>query len=83
MAGMEANKAYARKLVRAAEEPGFSGDLRRAIRASRRRPDQLAAEIGVDPELFDRFCTGEADLPTPALDRLINELGLKLVAEVR
>lgn len=81
-AGMEENKAYARKLMAAAAEPGFSGDLRRAIGRSRHSPDELAVEIGVAPELLDRFCTGEADLPTAAIDRLVETLGLRLMAEI-
>src|SRR5690348_11004511 len=57
-AGREANIAYARKLFAALEEPGFSGDLRRAIAASRKAPSDLASSVGVSVSLLEDFLDG-------------------------
>jgi hypothetical protein len=79
-AARDANSAQARKLFAALEEPGFSGDLRRAIVASRKEPDDLASELGVDAALLEEFLDGDASLPTAVVDRLVAVLGLKLMA---
>lgn len=81
-AGREANIAYARKLFAALEEPGFSGDLRRAIGATQRLPSELARELEVDAKLLDDFMAGDAELPTDVVDRLVDHLRLKLVMEI-
>ncbi len=78
-AGREANSAHARKVFAALEEPGFSGDLRRAIVASRKEPENLARELGVDTTLLEEFLDGDASLPTAVVDRLVVLLGLKLM----
>jgi hypothetical protein len=82
MAGKEENIAHIRKLQAAAAKPGFFGDVRRAIIHCRRASDELAAEIGVDPHLLSDFRAGEADLPSEALDSLIETLGLRLMQEI-
>ncbi len=82
LAGSEANIEHLRKIKAAAEQVGFLGDLRRAIALSRRPVQELAAEISVDPSLLSDFRTGDADLPSPALDRLVAALGLRLVQEI-
>lgn len=79
LAGKEENIAYVRKLREAAREPGFSGDLRRAIAANRTPPEDLGRELGVDGDLIDKFCTGEGTLPSGVLDKLLAHLGLRLV----
>jgi len=69
--------------LRAAEsEPGFSGDLRRAITASRIRPDVIANELQIDIDLLEDFRRGDATLPSDVADRLIRRLGLRLMAEI-
>jgi hypothetical protein len=78
-AGREANIAYARKLLAALREPGFSGDLRRAIKASRSDYRELAQALEIDVQLLDAFRTGDALLPSDAIERLVAILGLKLV----
>ncbi len=83
LAGQTDNVAQQRKIKAAAEQPGFFGDVRRAILCSRRPVDELAAEIGVDGRLLSDFRAGDAELPAAALDRLINILGLRLMQEIR
>ena len=78
----EENLAYFRKVKAAAERPGFFGDLRKALASSGRPNDQLAAEIGVAPQLLSDFRAGDAALPAAALDRLIQALGLRLMREI-
>jgi hypothetical protein len=82
LAGREENAARLRKIRAAAQHPGFFGDVRRAIAFSRRPVHELAVQIGVDPALLSDFRAGEADLPSHALDRLIDALGLRLMREI-
>ena len=82
LAGKEDNIAYLRKMLAAMEQPGFFGDVRRAIVLSRRPVHELAQQIGVAPRLFADFQAGEAELPSAALDRLIETLGLRLMQEI-
>jgi hypothetical protein len=82
LAGKDDNIARFRKMRAAAEQPGFFGDVRRAASMSRRPVDELAAEIGVDSELYSDFRAGDAELPAAALDRLIAALGLRLMQEI-
>lgn len=76
------NVAQLRKIQTAAKQPGFFGDIRRAIILSRRPVGELAGTIGVDPHLFSDFRAGEAELPAPALERLVASLGLRLMQEI-
>lgn len=82
MAGKAENIAHIRKIQEAATKPGFFGDVRRAISASRRPVDELAAEIGVDARLLSEFRSGDAELPAIALDRLMQTLNLRLMQEI-
>ena len=82
LAGKEENIARLRKIKAAAEQSGFFGDVRRAIALSQRPVDELAAEIRVDPRLLSDFRAGDADLPSAALDRLLDVLGLRLMQEI-
>jgi hypothetical protein len=82
LAGKEENTAHLRKVKTATEQAGFFGDLRRAIALSRRPAHELAADIGVDWRLLSDFRAGDAELPSTALDRLIESLGLRLVQEI-
>ena len=77
---MEANNAHARQIVAALREESFSGQLRRAIAASRRPRRELAERIGIDAESLERFFSGEGELASHVIDRLAAELGLQLVA---
>jgi hypothetical protein len=79
-AGREKNLAWRQKITAAAQEVGFSGDLRRAILNLRGLNSRLLADkIGVALDLFEAFRAGEAELPTSAVDRLVESLGLRLV----
>jgi len=64
-----------------AEQPGFFGDLRRAIVASRRSVAGLSAGIGVDQRLLSDFQAGDAELPA-ALERLVDTLDLRLMHKI-
>ncbi len=82
MAGKEANIARCRKIKAAAEQPGFFGDIRRAILLSRPSIPDLASSIGVEQRVLSDFQAGEAELPAAALDRLFEKLGLRLMQEI-
>jgi hypothetical protein len=82
LACKDENIANIRKIRAAAEQPGFFGDVRRAIILSRRPLDELAMDIEVDPLLLSDFRAGDADLPAAALDRLLKRLGLRLMQEI-
>lgn len=82
LAGKEENLAHFRKIQKAAEQPGLFGDVRRAIALSRRPLAELAAAIGVEPDLLSDFRAGEMELPSTALDRLAETLGLRLMQEI-
>jgi hypothetical protein len=72
--------AQARKVKAAYEEQTVSGEFRRAIIASRRPIADLAAQLGLPLEQMHAFMTGDGPLPSDALDRLANELGLRIQA---
>ena len=80
--GKEENIAQLRRIKASAEQPGFFGDVRRAIILSRRPVQELAGEIGVDARLLSEFRSGDAELPSAALDRLLDVLGLRLMLEI-
>lgn len=82
MAGKAENVSHVRKIQAAAEQPGFFGDVRRAIVLSRRPMAELASAIGVDPRILSDFRSGEAELPSSALERLVETLGLRLMQEI-
>jgi ribosome-binding protein aMBF1 (putative translation factor) len=79
----EENIAAYRRRRQAEVEPGLAGDLRRAITAARRRPDELAAAAGISVESLEDFREGSADLPLDVVDKLAAILGLRLMAEIR
>lgn len=81
-ASQSENVEHFRKVQSAAREPGFFGDVRRAILASRRPVAQLAAQIGVEPRLLSEFQAKSAELPATAVDRLLQELHLRLMFEI-
>jgi hypothetical protein len=82
MAGKDANIARTRKIMASAEQPGFFGDIRRAILLSRSSKPDLATTIGVDQQVLSNFQLGEGELPSAALDRLLEALGLRLMQEI-
>src|SRR4051794_7908659 len=69
------------KILNAEQDAGFSGSLRRAISHSQRSIAELAAAVEIDPRLLDSFRADEVTLPSDVVDRLVNELHLRLVAE--
>jgi hypothetical protein len=81
---MEKPPIFARREAQeqAEREPGFSGDLRRAITAARRPSHELAADLGIDVRLLENFRAGDATLPSNVVDRLVATLGLRLTAEI-
>ena len=81
--GREETIAHLQKIKAAAGQPGFFGDVRRAIALSGRRVEELAKDTGIDPRLLSDFRAGEVDLPSAALDRLLDILGLRLMLEIR
>lgn len=82
LTGKEENIAHIRKIIAAAEQPGFFGDVRRAIAQSERSPSELCAAVGIDPLTLSDFRAGDADLPAAALEHLIEALGLRLMQEI-
>lgn len=64
------------------QEPGFLGDLRRAITASRLDPKLLAEQVGIDWRQLSDFRCGETTLPSDVIDRLVAALGLRLMQEI-
>jgi hypothetical protein len=82
LTGKEENVDRFRKIQAAAQQPGFFGDVRRAILLSRRQIDKLAQEIGVDASLLSDFQAADAELPAGTLDRLLDLLGLRLMQEI-
>jgi hypothetical protein len=82
LAGKEENIAHFRKIKAAAEQPGFFGDIRRAIFYSRRPIEELSTTIGIDSRALSDFCAGDAELPGPTLERLIETFGLRLMQEI-
>jgi hypothetical protein len=75
---MALNSAHARAILAAAAQPGFSGELRRAINAALVPSHRLAADIGVTVDVLEDFRAGTVDLPGGAIDRLVARLGLRL-----
>ena len=82
LAGKEENIAHHRKMQAAAREPGFLGDVRRAITFSRRPVSELATELGIEERLLSDFRAADADLPSVALAMLVDILGLRLMREI-
>jgi hypothetical protein len=82
LAGKGENVVHHRKIIDAAEQSGFLGDIRRAMMATRRPLAEIAASIGIDQQLLSDFRSAEADLPTDALERLVGTLGLRLMQEI-
>jgi ribosome-binding protein aMBF1 (putative translation factor) len=71
-----------RKIQCAADQPGFFGDIRRAIIHARRPIEELATEVGIDGQLLSDFRAGDAELPSAVLEQLIQVLGLRLMQEI-
>lgn len=63
----------------ATEEDTFSGALRRAIHKHDLSLTQIAGQCGLSVEELDMFLTGERELPSSVIDRLVDVLGCKLV----
>jgi hypothetical protein len=76
------NASHFHRIKLAAEQPGFFGDIRRAMMVAHRPIDDLAREIGVTPQVLSSFRTGDVDLPAAALDLLVATLRLRLMQEI-
>lgn len=61
----------------AQEEPTLSGELRRAIHASRLTLSGIASQARITPLQLDEFLTGERTLRSDVLDRLAAVLGFR------
>jgi hypothetical protein len=64
----------------AQEEQTLSGELRRAIHASKQSLTVIAAQAGITPLLLDEFLTGERTLRSDVMDRLGTALGFRFQA---
>jgi len=67
----------------AAEEDTLSGALRRAIHKHDLSLTQIAKYCAISVDELDEFLTGENDLPSSVIDRLVNVLGCELVPAKR
>jgi ribosome-binding protein aMBF1 (putative translation factor) len=78
----EKDEIFARRDAQelAEQEPGFSGDLRRAITAAQTPSHDLADQLGIDVLLLEEFRAGNATLPSDVISRLVAILGLRLTA---
>ena len=64
----------------ARDEPTLSGELRRAVHASRLPLPEIAAQARITPLVLDEFLTGERTLRSDVLDRLAPCLGFQFSA---
>jgi len=64
----------------AQDEPTLSGELRRAIHASRLPLSEIAARSRIPALALDEFLTGERTLRSDVLDRLASGLNLELTS---
>ncbi|HUQ70217.1 MAG TPA: hypothetical protein VM165_11870 [Planctomycetaceae bacterium] len=74
---------YFRRAEKAAMEPTFSGELRRAIHGIHSRQmllPTLLERAQIDWATLEPFMTGDGSLPSEAIDRLADALGLHLQA---
>lgn len=62
----------------AMEEPGLSGELRRAMAANRLGIDRLSERSGVPLEALNAFMAGNAPLDTDAAGRIADVLNYHL-----
>ena len=65
----------------AAEEDTFCGALRRAIHRHDLSLTQIAGQCGISIEELDEFLTGEREMASRVIDRLVEVLGCRLVSE--
>lgn len=75
----EATLEQFRRLTAAGDEPGFSGDIRRAIHSSGIQLEKIATAAGMDVFPLCDFLEGTADLTSTQLAAIIQLLGLQLV----
>jgi len=66
--------------MKAAQEDTLSGALRRAIHSHVLSLTQIAQQCGVSVVELDFFLTGERELPSSVIDRLVEVLGCKLIS---
>lgn len=80
-AGREEESARWRRIAEAARSPGFVGDLRRAALSAGRSLNEIAGDAELDPLQFFEWMGGAATLQVDEIERLVDSLGLRLVAE--
>lgn len=78
-AGIPEFLARNERRARALQEPGFSGQLRRAVVASGLHPHDLADATGIPLADLADFLCGDRPLDTAAVDRLTEQLQCALV----
>lgn len=75
----EATIEQFRRLTAAGDEPGFCGDVRRAIHSSGIRLEKIAETAGMTVFALCDFLEGTADLTSTQLAAIVQLLGLQLV----
>lgn len=79
LASRDDNLLQVRQVEAAEREPTLSGTLRRAISASRRTPQDLSNELGIDTQQLHNFRAGLEPLPSDVIDRLLALLNLEVI----
>ena len=74
--------AQCRRLFAASAEPGFNGDLRRAIHTSGVQLDPIADAAGMDVFALCDFLEGTAELTSGQVAAIVERLGLQLVRPI-
>lgn len=67
------------RLMAAGDEPGFCGDVRRAIHSSGIQLEKIAAAAGINVFALCDFLEGTAELSSTQLAAVVQLLGLQLV----
>src|SRR5438874_12496222 len=75
--------AASKKGMAPGSDPGLTGRLKEAIRASGQSLNRLGRAAGIGRDRLSRFLRGERDLVGAALDRLCAALGLELCRRTR
>ena len=74
--------AQARRIIAAGDEPGFCGDLRRAIHTGSVPLEKLAAAAQIDAFALCDFLEGSAELTTGQVAAITKMLGLQLMRTI-
>jgi len=74
--------AQVERLMAASEEPGFSGDLRRAIHSSQMPLEQIAAAAKIEVFALCDFLEGTAELTSGQITAIVQLLNLQLMRPI-